>query len=94
MYFGAGLLFLLMVLVVFNQSQKQEGTGRSVDAKNQTSNHGTASLPKDPRESASARRHGNRRAAGDNAKGGGVQVKAAASILREWQQGKGCRGGS
>ena len=48
MYFGAGLLFLLMVLVVFNQSQKQEGTGRSVDAKNQTSNHGTASLPKDP----------------------------------------------
>lgn len=47
MYFGAGLLFLLMVLVVFNQSQKQEGTGRSVDAKNQTSNHETASLPKD-----------------------------------------------
>ena len=47
-YFGAGLLFLLMVLVVFNQSQKQEGTVRSVDAKNQTSNHGTASLPSDP----------------------------------------------
>ena len=48
MYFGAGLLFLLMVLVVFNQSQKQEGTGRSLDAKNQTSNHGSASLPSDP----------------------------------------------
>lgn len=48
MYFGAGLLFLLMVWVVFNQSQKQEGTARSVDAKNQTSNHGTASLPSDP----------------------------------------------
>lgn len=47
-YFGAGLLFLLMVWVVFNQSQKQEGTARSVDAKNQTSNHGTASLPSDP----------------------------------------------
>ena len=47
-YFGAGLLFLLMVLVVFNQSQKQEGTARSVDAKNQTSNHGTVSLPSDP----------------------------------------------
>ena len=46
-YFGAGLLFLLMVLVVFNQSQKQEGTARSVDAKNQTSNHGTPSLSKD-----------------------------------------------
>ena len=47
-YFGAGLLLLLLVWVVFNQSQKQEGTGRSVDAKNQTSNHGTASLPSDP----------------------------------------------
>ena len=47
-YFGAGLLFLLMVWVVFNQSQKQEGTARSVDAKNQTSNHGTVSLPSDP----------------------------------------------
>lgn len=47
-YLGAGLLFLLMVWVVFHQSQKQEGTGRSLDAKNQTSNHGTASLPKDP----------------------------------------------
>jgi hypothetical protein len=46
-YFGAGLLFLLMVLVVFNQSQKQEGTVRSVDAKNQISNHGTPSLSKD-----------------------------------------------
>ena len=46
-YFGAGLLFLLMVLVVFNQSQKQEGAHRSVDAKNQTSNHGTPSLSKD-----------------------------------------------
>jgi hypothetical protein len=36
-----------MVWVVFHQSQKQEGTGRSVDAKNQASEHGTASLPKD-----------------------------------------------
>ena len=45
--FGVGLLFLLMVLVVFNQSQKQEETIRSVDAKNQSSNHGTASLPKE-----------------------------------------------
>jgi hypothetical protein len=47
-YLGAGLLLLLLVWVVFNQSQKQEGTVRSVDAKNQTSNHGTASLPSDP----------------------------------------------
>ena len=46
-YFGAGLLFLLMVLVFFNQSQKQEGTPRSVDVKNQTSKHGTPSLSKD-----------------------------------------------
>ena len=48
MYFGAGLLFLLMVLVVFNQSQKQEATTRSVDPKNQTSKHGSALLPTDP----------------------------------------------
>ena len=47
-YLGAGLLLLLLVWVVFHQSQKQEGTYRSVDAKNQTSNHGTASLPSDP----------------------------------------------
>jgi hypothetical protein len=47
-YLGAGLLLLLLVWVVFNQSQKQEGTVRSVDAKNQTPNHGTASLPSDP----------------------------------------------
>jgi len=47
-YFGAGLLFLLMVWVVFNQSQKQEGAHRSVDAKNQASKLGSASLPKDP----------------------------------------------
>jgi hypothetical protein len=47
-YLGAGLLLLLLVWVVFNQSQKQEGAHRSVDAKNQTSNHGTGSLPNDP----------------------------------------------
>ena len=46
-YLGAGLLLLLLVWVVFNQSQKQEGTVRSVDAKNETSNHGTPSLSKD-----------------------------------------------
>jgi hypothetical protein len=46
-YFGAGLLFLLMVWVVFNQSQKQEGAHRSLDAKNQASNYGSASLPSD-----------------------------------------------
>jgi hypothetical protein len=46
-YFGAGLLFILIVLVVFNQSQRQEGTARSVDAKNLTSKHGTPSLSKD-----------------------------------------------
>lgn len=47
-YFGAGLLFLLLVWVVFNQSQKQEGAHRSVDAKNQASKLGSASLPSDP----------------------------------------------
>jgi hypothetical protein len=46
-YFGAGLLLFLLVWVVLHESQKQEGTGRPVNAKNQTSNHGTASLPKD-----------------------------------------------
>ena len=45
-YFGAGLVLLLLVWVVLQESQKQEGTGRPVNAKNQTSNHGTASLPK------------------------------------------------
>ena len=50
-YFGAGLLLLLLVWVVFRQSQKQEATTRPVDPKNQTSKHGTASLPKDsPRD--------------------------------------------
>ena len=47
-YLGAGLLLLLLVWVVLHESQKQEGARRSVDAKNQTSNHGTASLPSDP----------------------------------------------
>ena len=47
-YLGAGLLLLLLVWVVLHESQEQEGTVRSVDAKNQTSNHGTASLPSDP----------------------------------------------
>jgi len=46
-YFGAGLLLFLLGWVVLHESQKQEGTGRPVNAKNQTSNHGTASLPKD-----------------------------------------------
>jgi len=47
-YFGAGLLLLLLVWVVFRQSQKQEATPRSEDAKNQALNHGTASLSNDP----------------------------------------------
>jgi len=47
-YFGAGLVLLLLVWVVLHESEKQEGTVRPEDAKNQTSNHGTASLPKDP----------------------------------------------
>ena len=46
-YFGAGLLLLLLVWVVLRQSQKQETVLQSKDPKNQTSNHGTASLPKD-----------------------------------------------
>ena len=46
-YLGAGLLFLLMVWVVLRQSQKQETVLQSKDPKNQTSNHGAASLPKD-----------------------------------------------
>jgi hypothetical protein len=46
-YFGAGLLLLLLVWVVFREAQKQETVLQSVDAKNQASNHGTASLPKD-----------------------------------------------
>jgi len=46
-YFGAGLLLFLLGWVVLHESQKEEGTGRPVNAKNQTSNHGTASLPKD-----------------------------------------------
>ena len=46
-YLGAGLLLLLLVWVVLRQSQKQETVLQSKDPKNQTSNHGTASLPKD-----------------------------------------------
>jgi hypothetical protein len=46
-YFGAGLVLLLLVWVVFREAQKQETALQSVDAKNQASNHGTASLPKD-----------------------------------------------
>jgi len=46
-YFGAGLVLLLLVWFVLHESQKEEGTGRPVNAKNQTSTHGTASLPKD-----------------------------------------------
>jgi len=47
-YFGVGGLLLLLLWVVFHQSQKQAATPRSVDSKNQASNHGTASLPNDP----------------------------------------------
>ena len=47
-YFGVGLLLLLLVWVVFRQLQKQETTLRSVDTKNQASKNGAASLPKDP----------------------------------------------
>ena len=46
-YFGAGLLFLLLLWAVIHQSQKQETTPKSVEAKSQTGKHGTASLPKD-----------------------------------------------
>jgi len=46
-YLGAGLLLLLLVWVVFRQSQKQETVLQSKDPKNQTSGHGSASLPKD-----------------------------------------------
>jgi hypothetical protein len=46
-YFGAGLVLLLLVWVVFREAKKQETALQSVDAKNQASNHGTASLPKD-----------------------------------------------
>ena len=46
-YFGAGLLLVLLLWVVFHQSQKQETTPKSVDAKSQPAKHGTASLPKD-----------------------------------------------
>ena len=45
-YLGAGLLLLLLVWVVFRQSQKQETVLQSKDPKNQTSGHGSASLPK------------------------------------------------
>ena len=40
-------MLLLLVWVVFREAQKQETALQSVDAKNQASNHGTASLPKD-----------------------------------------------
>ena len=46
-YFGSGLLLLFLLWVVFRQSQKQETVLQSEDAKNQTSGHGSASLPKD-----------------------------------------------
>jgi len=50
-YFGAGLLLLLLVWVVFREAQKQETVLQSVDTKNQASNHGAPSLfadsPKD-----------------------------------------------
>jgi len=45
-YLGAGLLLLLLVWVAFHQSQKQEAASRTLDPKNQTSGHGSASLPK------------------------------------------------
>jgi hypothetical protein len=47
-YFGAGLLLLLLVWVVFRQSQKKETVLQSKDPKNQTSKPGTASLSNDP----------------------------------------------
>ena len=46
-YFAVGLLLLLLVLAVFHLWQKKESAPLSVDAKNQTSNHGTVSLSKD-----------------------------------------------
>jgi hypothetical protein len=46
-YLGVGLLLLLLVWVAFHQSQKQEATTRSVDAKNQASKNGSALLSKD-----------------------------------------------
>lgn len=47
-YFGAGLLLLLLGLAVFHVWQKEEGAPRSVGSKNQAPEHGTASLLKDP----------------------------------------------
>jgi hypothetical protein len=47
-YLGAGVLLLLLVWVAFHQLEKQEGTARSVDAKNQASKNGSALLPSDP----------------------------------------------
>jgi len=47
-YFGAGLLLLLLGLAVFHVWQKEEEISRPVDRKNQASRHGTASLPKEP----------------------------------------------
>jgi len=47
-YLGAGLLLLLLVWVVLHQSQKQERVLQSKDSKNQTSEHGSASLSNDP----------------------------------------------
>jgi hypothetical protein len=49
-YFGAGLLLLLLVWVVFRQSQKKETVLQSKDPKNQTSKPGTASLSNDPKK--------------------------------------------
>jgi hypothetical protein len=47
-YLGAGLLLLLLVWVVFRLPQKQKTLLKSVDAKNQASKNGTASLSNDP----------------------------------------------
>ena len=46
-YFGAGLLLLLLGVTVFHVWHKEEGAPRSVGSKNQAPEHGTASLPKD-----------------------------------------------
>ena len=46
-YFGSGLLLLFLLWVVFREAQKQETVLQSEDAKNQTSGHGSASLPKE-----------------------------------------------
>jgi len=47
-YFGSGLLLLLLGLAVFHLWQKEKGTPQSVNPKNQALKDGTASLPNDP----------------------------------------------